>query len=131
VPGGDGAEASYEPFCAAFTRTSIDSGQRSVRFPLTHLSDAAGSAAPRYDSRSTATRPLSPISIPEREEEGKGMRAFIVEAKSLESARALSHALSDFQADMSESEGDGYRVTVELGTTITACWQCWTRCRSS
>jgi hypothetical protein len=44
------------------------------------------------------------------------MRAFIVEAKSLESARALYGALSDFQADLSGSEGDGYRVTVELGT---------------
>jgi len=44
------------------------------------------------------------------------MRAFIVEARSLESARALHDALSDFRADLSGSEETGYRVTVELGT---------------
>jgi hypothetical protein len=44
------------------------------------------------------------------------MRAFIVEAKSFESAQALFYALSDFQADLNGSDEDGYRVTVELGT---------------
>jgi hypothetical protein len=44
------------------------------------------------------------------------MRAFIVEAKSFESAQALFYALSDFQADLNGSDENGYRVTVELGT---------------
>jgi hypothetical protein len=44
------------------------------------------------------------------------MRAFVIEAMSLESARALYNALSEFHADLSASDGDGYRVTVELGS---------------
>jgi hypothetical protein len=44
------------------------------------------------------------------------MRAFIVEAKSLESAQALYEALSAFRADLSGSDETGYRVTVELGS---------------
>jgi hypothetical protein len=44
------------------------------------------------------------------------MRAFVIEAKSLESAQALYNALSEFHADLSASDGDGYRVTVELGS---------------
>jgi hypothetical protein len=42
------------------------------------------------------------------------MRAFTVEARSLESARALSNTLSAFHPDLSGSDESGYRVTVEL-----------------
>jgi hypothetical protein len=42
------------------------------------------------------------------------MRAFTVEAKSLESAQALYNALLAFHPDLWGSEETGYRVTVEL-----------------
>jgi hypothetical protein len=42
------------------------------------------------------------------------MRAIIVEAKSLDSARRLYDALSGFHPELLGSEDDGYRVSVEL-----------------
>jgi hypothetical protein len=43
------------------------------------------------------------------------MRAFTVEAKSLESACSLRGALSQFRAELTGSDEEGYRVTVDLG----------------
>jgi hypothetical protein len=44
------------------------------------------------------------------------MRSLSVEASSLESARALHSALAEFHPELSGSEDEGYRVTVELGS---------------
>ena len=44
------------------------------------------------------------------------MRAMTIEARSLGSARRLYKALSDFEPELSGSERQGYRVSVELGT---------------
>jgi hypothetical protein len=44
------------------------------------------------------------------------MRAITIEAKSLGSARRLYNALGEFHPELSGSEDEGYRVSVELGT---------------
>jgi hypothetical protein len=42
------------------------------------------------------------------------MRAITVEAKSIDSARALSNALSEFAPQLSGNDEEGYRVSVEV-----------------
>jgi hypothetical protein len=44
------------------------------------------------------------------------MRSLTIEARSLESAQALCSALQEFAPELSGSEEDGYRVSVELGS---------------
>jgi hypothetical protein len=53
------------------------------------------------------------------------MRALTVEARNLESARGLCDALSGFEPEMTGSEGDGYRVAVELGSFDSSCRDCF------
>jgi hypothetical protein len=44
------------------------------------------------------------------------MRSLTVEARSLESARSLYDALSEFHPQLTGSADEGYYVTVELGS---------------
>jgi hypothetical protein len=45
------------------------------------------------------------------------MRAITIEAKSVGSARRLYNALIEFHPELAGSEDDGYRVSVELGSS--------------
>jgi hypothetical protein len=45
------------------------------------------------------------------------LRSFTVDAKSLASARGLYQALSGFHPELSGSDQEGYRVTVDLGSS--------------
>ena len=45
------------------------------------------------------------------------MRAITVEAESVGPARSLYNALIEFHPELSGSEDEGYRVSVELGTS--------------
>jgi len=45
------------------------------------------------------------------------MRSMTIEARSLQSARALYSALSEFQPEMTGSDYEGYRVSIELGSS--------------
>jgi hypothetical protein len=45
------------------------------------------------------------------------MRAFTVDARSLESAQALYTALASFHPEISGDDDEGYRVTIELGSS--------------
>jgi hypothetical protein len=47
------------------------------------------------------------------------MRAITIDAKSFESAQGIYSALSDFRPELSGSDAQGYRVSVEL----RAGWQ--------
>jgi hypothetical protein len=60
---------------------------------------------------------LSPKSYLAGEQGRRDMRAFIVEAKSLESACSLSGALAQFNAELSGSDEEGYRVTIDVGSS--------------
>jgi hypothetical protein len=45
------------------------------------------------------------------------MRAITIDARSSGSARRLYDALSEFQPELGGNKDDGYRVSVELGTS--------------
>jgi hypothetical protein len=45
------------------------------------------------------------------------MRAITIEAKSVGSARGLYNALIEFHPELAGSDDDGYRVSVELGSS--------------
>src|SRR5262245_23744156 len=65
-------------------------------------------------------RDLDPVATRGRQEEMTGMRSFIVEAKSLESAQGILEALANFGPAVTGNAADGYTVSVDVGSSDQA-----------
>jgi hypothetical protein len=69
-----------------------------------------------YSGAKQAARSLAETSSTAGREGTCNVRGITIDAKSLDSAHRLYSALTDFHPELSGSEEEGYRVSVELGS---------------